>query len=108
LVSRFAGFVGERKMLWILAVIAYIVLGIVGAFLMQSSSSNYVVQLVSTFIAIWLVQSLRGYFYPFLMGADQDYYMMIFLTLIVSAVICGFTLILSRALLLIFKINKNE
>ena len=95
-------------MLWILAVIAYIVLGIVGAFLMQSNSSKYVVQLISTFIAIWLIQSFRGYFYPFLAGATQDYYMMIFLTLIVSAVICGFTLILARALLLIFKINKNE
>jgi len=95
-------------MLWILVVIAYIVLGIVGAFLMQSNSSKYVAQLISTFFAIWLVQSFRGYFYPFLMGAAQDYYMMIFLTLIVSAVICGFTLILARALLLIFKINKNE
>jgi len=95
-------------MLWILAVIAYIVLGIVGAFLMQSNSSKYVVQLISTFIAIWLIQSFRGYFYPFLMGATQDYYMMMFLTLVVSAVICGFTLILARALLLIFKINKNE
>ena len=95
-------------MLWILVVIAYIVLGIVGAFLMQSNSSKYVVQLVSTFFAIWLVQSLRGYFYPFLMGSVQDYYMMIFLTLVVSAVICGFTLIFARALLLIFKVNKNE
>ena len=95
-------------MLWILVVIAYIVLGIVGAFLMQSNSSKYVVLLVSTFFAIWLVQSLRGYFYPFLMGSVQDYYMMIFLTLVVSAVICGFTLIFARALLLIFKVNKNE
>jgi hypothetical protein len=90
-------------MLWISFVIAYIVLGTVGAFLMQSNSSKYTVQLVSTFFAIWLVQSLRGYFYPFLMDAVQDYYMMIFLTLIVSAVICGFTLILAWALLLIFK-----
>lgn len=90
-------------MLWIAAVIAYIVLGIVGAYLMHSNSSKYVTQLVSTFFAIWLVQSLRGYFYPFLMGAVHDYYMMIFLTLIVSAVICGFTLLLARALLLIFK-----
>jgi hypothetical protein len=90
-------------MLWISFVIAYIVLGTVGAFLMQSNSSKYTLQLVSTFFAIWLVQSLRGYFYPFLMDAVQDYYMMIFLTLIVSAVICGFTLILAWALLLIFK-----
>ena len=75
---------------------------------MQSNSSKYVVQLISTFIAIWIVQSFRGYFYPFLVSATQDYYMMMFLTLIVSAVICGFTLILVRALLLIFKISKNE
>ena len=95
-------------MLWILAVIAYIVLGIAGAFLMQSNSSKYIVQLISTFIAIWIVQSFRGYYYPFLVIATQDYYMMMFLTLIVSAVICGFTLVLARALLLIFKINKNE
>ena len=90
-------------MLWISFVIAYIVLGVVGAFLMHSNSSKYVVQLVSTFIAIWLAQSLRGYFYPFLMGAVQDYYMMIFLTLVVSAVICGCTLIFTKALLLIIK-----
>ena len=91
-------------MLWISFVIAYIVLGITGAFLMSSNSSKYVVQLVSTFFAIWLVQSLRGYFYPFLMmSAIDDYYMMIFLTLVVSAVICGFTLIFTKALLLIFK-----
>ena len=90
-------------MLWLSFVIAYIILGIAAAFLMHSNSTKYVVQLVSTFLAIWLVQSLRGYFYPFLMDAVQDYYMMIFLTLVVSAVICGFTLILARALLLIFK-----
>jgi len=95
-------------MLWILVVIAYIVLGIVGALLMQSNSSKYVAKLISTFIAIWIVQSFRGYFYPFLVSATQDFYMMMFLTLIVSAVICGFTLILVRALLLIFKISKNE
>ena len=95
-------------MLWIVAVIAYIVLGIVGAFLIQSNSSRYTVQLVSTFFAIWLVQSLRGYFYPFLMGAIRDYYMMIFITLVVSAVICGFTLIVTRALLFIFKKNDYE
>lgn len=95
-------------MLWISFVIAYIVLGIVSAFLMHSNSSKYVIQLVSTFIAIWLVQSLRGYFYPFLMGAVQDYYMMIFLTLVVSAVICGFTLIFIRALLLLIKQDKND
>ena len=59
-------------MLWILAVIAYIVLGIVGAFLMQSNSSKFVVQLISTFIAIWIVQSFRGYYYPFLVSATQD------------------------------------
>ena len=94
-------------MLWILAVIAYIVLGIVGAFLMQSNSSKFVVQLISTFIAIWIVQSFRGYYYPFLVIATQDYYMMMFLTLIVSAVICGCTLILARALLLILKKYKN-
>lgn len=90
-------------MLWISFVIAYIVLGIAAAFLMHSNSSKYVVQLVSTFFAIWLVQSLRGYYYPFLMGAVQEYYMMIFLTLVVSAVICGFTLLFTRALIFIFK-----
>lgn len=95
-------------MLWILAVIAYVVLGIAGAFLMQSNSFKYVVQLVSTFFAIWLVQSLRGYFYPFLMSATRDYYMMMFLTLIVSAVICGFTLIVTRTLLFIFKKKDYE
>ena len=95
-------------MLWITFVIAYIVLGVVGAFLMQSNSSKYIVQLVSTFFAICLVQSLRGYFYPFLMGAIHDYYMMIFLTLVVSAVICGFTLIFTRALLFIFKQNSYD
>lgn len=89
-------------MLWIVVVIAYVVLGIVGAFLLQSNSSKYTVQLISTFFAIWLVQSLRGYFYPFLMSATREYYMMIFLTLVVSAVICGFTLIFTRALLFIF------
>ena len=89
-------------MLWIAAVIAYIVLGVAGAFLLRSNSSKYVVQLVSTFFAIWLVQSFRGYFYPFLMDAAQDFYMLMFLTLIVSATICGSTLILARALLLIF------
>lgn len=93
-------------MLWILALIAYIVLGIVGAILIQSNAFKYVVQLVSTFFAIWLVQSLRGYFYPFLMGATHDYYMMIFLTLIISAVICGFALLVTRALLFIFKKNN--
>jgi hypothetical protein len=92
-------------MLWIVVVIAYVVLGIVGAFLLQSNSSKYIVQLISTFFAIWLVQSLRGYFYPFLMSATGEYYMMIFLTLVVSAVICGFTLIFTRALLFIF--NKK-
>jgi hypothetical protein len=92
-------------MLWIVVVIAYVVLGIVGAFLLQSNSSKYTVQLISTFFAIWLVQSLRGYFYPFLMSATAEYYMMIFLTLVVSAVICGFTLIFTRALLFIF--NKK-
>ena len=95
-------------MLWTLAILAYIVLGIAGAFLLQSNPSKYAFQLVATFFAIWLVQSLRGYFYPFLMGQVHDYYMMIFLTLVVSAVICGFTLIFTRALLLILKINKNE
>jgi hypothetical protein len=95
-------------MLWISVVIAYIVLGIAGAFLLHSNSSKYVVQLVSTFFAIWIVQSFRGYFYPFLMDAVQDYYMMIFLTLVVNAVICGFTLIFTRALLFIFKQNNNE
>lgn len=89
-------------MLWIVVVIAYVVLGIVGAFLLQSNSSKYTVQLISTFFAIWLVQSLRGYFYPFLMSTTREYYMMIFLTLVVSAVICGFTLIFTRALLFIF------
>lgn len=95
-------------MSWILFAIAYIVLGIVAAFLMHSNSSKYVVQVISTFFAIWLVQSLRGHFYPFLVYSTQDFYMMIFLTLVVSAVICGFTLILSRALLLIFKRHNNE
>ena len=63
-------------MSWILFVIAYIALGIVWAFLMHSNSSKYLVQLFSTFFAIWLVQSLRGHFYPFLMGATRHYYMM--------------------------------
>ena len=95
-------------MLWIAVIIAYVVLGIVGAFLVQSNPSKYVIQLVSTFFAIWIVQSLREYFYPFLMGSIHDYYMMIFLTLVVSAVICGFTLLFTRALLLIFKKNHND
>jgi len=95
-------------MLWILFVIAYIVLGIAGAFLMHSNLSKYIVQLVSTFFAIWLVQSLRGYFYPFLMGAVHDYYMMIFLTLVAGAVICGFTLILTWALILLYKQHNND
>ena len=95
-------------MAWITVATAYVVLGIAGAFLMQSNSPKYVFQLVSTFFAILIVQSFRGYFYPFLMDAVRDYYMMIFLTLVINAVICGFTLIFTRALLLIFKHNKNE
>ena len=95
-------------MLWIAVVIANIVLGIAGAFLMNTNRSKYVFQLVSTFIAIFIVQTFRGLFYPFLIDFIRDYYTLIFVTLIVNAVICGFTLILTRALLFIFKQNKNE
>ena len=95
-------------MLWIVVVIAYIVLGIVGAFLMSSNYPKYAFKLISTFFAIFIVQTFRGFFYPFLIERIRDYYMMIFLTLIASAVICGFTLIFTRALLLIFKQNKHE
>jgi len=93
-------------MLWIVVVIAYIVLGVVGALLMSSNHSKYVFQLVSTFFAIFIVQTFRGLFYPFLLDRVRDYYLMIFLTLVVSALICGFTLIFARALLLILKQNK--
>lgn len=95
-------------MLWIVVVIAYVVLGIVGAFLMGSNYSKFGFQLISTFFAIFIVQSFRGYFYPFLMDRIRDYYLMIVLTLIISALICGFSLIFTRALLLIFNQNKNE
>lgn len=95
-------------MLWIVIVVAYVVLGIVGALLIKFSSSNYVVQLLSTFVAIWIVQSVRGYFYPFLMNAVQDYYLMVFLTLLVNAVICGFTLILAQAMLLLLRRSDRD
>ena len=90
-------------MFWIYIVAAYIILGIAGAVLLSFASSNYVVQLISTFFAILIVQSVRGYFYPFLIDVTQDYPMMVFLTLIINAVICGFTLLFTRALLLMFK-----